>query len=300
MNNKPQTDDAWIILANNIHGFFFESLCRKHIADTNGWKIVSTNYPVSYPAPNGPFKGNESNLDIRAESYVGNTRLTLLAECKKRNLELVNWIFFPRNPYSIRDYSHSLNIIDNQLKSEPETGWKSQTSIITQNSTDAIVTEEARETRASYMNFKGKDETKTKTANDRITDAAYQVALATQAIIGEEAFYSEKMAAYSPTKLPYGRQSFIPLIITNAQLFLCTYDPTDIDVITGEIPLDKAKLSNCPYLIYEYPLPKHLQKGPQDLALAIANNNLELFTRLHIFVVNIQTLSSFLASLIGS
>jgi hypothetical protein len=88
-------------------------------------------------------------------------------------------------------------------------------------------------------------------------------------------------------------------IVTNAQLFLCTYDPADVDPGTGEIPLDKAKLTSFPYLIYEYPLPKHLQKGPQDFVEAILQNKLELFTRLHIFVVNIQALNSFLGSLIG-
>jgi hypothetical protein len=216
MNNIPQADDEWIILANNIHGFFFESLCRKSIADTSGWKIVSTNYPVSYPAPNGPFKGNESNLDIRAEAYAWDSRLNLLVECKKRNPELINWIFFPKNPYSARDYSHCINVLLNQPNAEPQSGWKSQGLINTQNSANAIVTEEARETRASYMDFKGRDDKKTKTANNSINSAAYQVALATQAIIGEETFYSERLGTYTPLpKLPYAHQLFFPTIVVS-------------------------------------------------------------------------------------
>src|SRR5438067_1186455 len=60
------TQDEWTIHALNIHGVFFERRCESLVADTPGWKVLATNYPVEFPPPNGPWRGKESSLDIWA------------------------------------------------------------------------------------------------------------------------------------------------------------------------------------------------------------------------------------------
>jgi hypothetical protein len=295
MNTKPLTDEEWIIHAINIHGFFFESICRKSIADCTGWRIVDTNYPVSFPPPNGPLKGNESTLDIRAELKTAEMLLTLLIECKKRNKNFVNWIFFPK-PRSSSDYYQPVTRqIVNTLIASSSAGWTPDLSLHQVLSMNMIAAEEARETRGSYKASNGDD--KTKTANDSITGAAYQVALATQSLVIEELGYSDALGKKSPPlEMPYKTQIFLPVVLTNAKLFTCDYNPGDIDPLTGEIPLDKARITSQPYLFYEYPLPPHLQTSPKDLATALEYGLMRMFKRLDILVVNIEELPSLLTS----
>src|SRR4051794_19913157 len=92
--SQPATEDEWIIHSINIHGVFFERWCQKKISATFPWRVKSTNYPVEYPPPNGPLRGKESALDIRAEIQLGDLLLTLTIECKKNNPDFVKWIFF--------------------------------------------------------------------------------------------------------------------------------------------------------------------------------------------------------------
>ena len=51
---------------------------------------------------------------------------------------------------------------------------------------------------------------------------------------------------------------FIPIIITNANLFLCKFNPDDIDPRSGHIVKDPEYIAKD-VLIYEYPTPKEVQ-----------------------------------------
>ncbi len=51
---------------------------------------------------------------------------------------------------------------------------------------------------------------------------------------------------------------FIPIIVTNANLFLCKFDPNDIDPESGQIKKDPQYVEKD-ILIYEYPTPKEVQ-----------------------------------------
>jgi hypothetical protein len=96
MNKEPKTQEEWTLHALNIHGIFFERLCQRLISESEGWTVRTTNYPVEFPPPNGPIRGKESALDIRAERDWPEHRITILIECKKNNTEFVNWIFFKK------------------------------------------------------------------------------------------------------------------------------------------------------------------------------------------------------------
>jgi hypothetical protein len=101
MASDPSNQDEWTVHALNIHGVFFERRCVEAVAGVSDWQVVSTNYPVEYPPPNGPWRGKESSLDIRARKLLPDSQiLDIQIECKKANPEFVNWIFFPKRSSS--------------------------------------------------------------------------------------------------------------------------------------------------------------------------------------------------------
>ncbi len=297
MGNKPATDHDWTIHSINIHGIFFERWCQKTIEDTHIWKIKSTNYPVEYPPPNGPIRGRESTLDIRAELQQNDLRLTLLIECKKNNPEFVNWIFFPKRTQPT-GRPVVLSQIENTVREAPHTGWTSQIALNWAD-TSLIVADEARETRGSYTQHHQRSD-KTKTSNAAIIDAAHQVALAHQAIVAEESKFSNALGFNgTPHPMPWKKQVFMPTIVTSAHIFTCDFDTSYVDPKTGEIPLERAALAEQAYLFLEYPLPRHLQTSPANLIDALSSDSIELFTRLHIIVVHSENLATVLRDLAG-
>ncbi len=266
-SQNPTTDHEWTIHSINIHGVFFERWCRRTIESTNEWKVVSTQYPVDFVTSGGRIRGNESDLDIRAEFNSGLQRITLLIECKKNNPDFVNWIFFP-TPESLS--SKNSSIVLSMLDYSPPESHDEHWSVHYAASNFGVkipIADDAREVRGTYQQYQKND--KTKTANASISDAAYQVALATQAIIidehnlerryelGADCIHAAKTVDSPPD---WRQQVFVPVIVTTAHLYICEFDPSAVNPSNGEIPFSKTALKEVPYLIFEYPLPRHLQR----------------------------------------
>src|SRR2546425_12038665 len=120
MATTPVSDHDWTVHSINIHGVFFERWCQKVVSETQGWSLDSTNYPVEFPSPNGPLRGKESTLDIRASRVSGDHKLWLLIECKKNNPEFINWVFFSkfRTPLD----AFNISQVENKAREAPATG----------------------------------------------------------------------------------------------------------------------------------------------------------------------------------
>jgi hypothetical protein len=186
----------------------------------------------------------------------------------------------------------------------PSNGWSTQASI--RNLTIGFkTTDDALETRGSYLEYiqNKRDPNKlTKTAKNSIEDAAYQVALAPQSILLEEELHCNTLRDHAIKQqgeaqlLPYKRQFFLPVIVTTARLFICNFDPADIVIARGELPLDKAQINQYPYLLYRYALPRSLQLAPSDLANTLLNDGLDIFRRMDILVVNSAAISTMLTA----
>lgn len=96
--------------------------------------------------------------------------------------------------------------IENFPRQLPAIGWDVKPSIRS-HPTDPNLSDEARETRGSYAQHQKGD--KTKTSNAAISDAAYQVALATKAIVDEEARFSQALGASGQLSvMPWRQQTF--------------------------------------------------------------------------------------------
>lgn len=312
----PVSEDDWIVHAVNIQGVFFERACRKMIEDTPPWRVLSANVPVEFPPPTDHSRGKESNLDIwavirHASGYDGGVRiLSLLVECKKNNPEFVKWVFFPRHVVKNqrRRVAEGNKIAVRQVAiwHAPDTpkGWQVLPNIMRRHvEYEWPVADEARETRSSYRDYKNSG-TKTKTANTAISEAAYQISLATQAVFLAESQHliaklerAETSPQIPPRSLPWVKQFFIPIIVTSAQLFTCDFNPDDIDPVSGEIPFAKAVVTERQQLLYEYPLPRHLQAMPLLPEGAKEQDDLELLNRMHILVVQSKYFPEFLQSM---
>jgi len=293
----PSSEHDWTIRAINIHGVFFERWCQKAIADSGTWSVRSTNYAVEFPPPNGPWRGRESALDIRAELRRGDRLLTLLVECKNHNPEFVNWVLFPKYPLP-KETTFAVSQVENFPREAPAQGWTVGASLKTVGLTIPVA-DEARETRGSYAAHQRGD--RTKTSNAAIAEAAHQVALAAQAIAQEERGFGSTLGSADPApRMPWRKQVFLPMVVTSARIFTCDFDPADVDPSTGEIPYAKATLNEWPYLVYEYALPRHLQLAPTDVVYALTRGSMELFARMHILVVHSGKFAEVLGDIAGA
>ncbi|MBU2632877.1 hypothetical protein KKG52_04130 [Patescibacteria group bacterium] len=291
-NISPSTDSDWAIHSLNIQGTFFERWCQE-TAKKSKWNVVSTNYPVEFPPHNGPLIGEQSSLDIYAQLAKDTILLTLLIECKKNNPEFIDWVFFA-HPDKNHPKHFSGSLIGHQLVEGQKNKWGTNSMLSPMISLDWIPTSDAWETRGNYLKYK-KDKDKTRTSNAAITQAAHQIALATKAVFNEEILNSKALSGNS--QMPYVHQIFIPTIVTTAKLFLCKFDPKDIDHKTGEVPFTKASLEEQPYLLYEYPLPVHFHSAPLDRVKVLKTGNKDFGNRMDILVVNSSHFSEFLSRL---
>ncbi len=287
-----ESDSDWTIHSLNIQGTFFERWCQETAKKSN-WNVVSTSYPVEFPPHNGPLIGEQSTLDIYAQLAKDTILLTLLVECKKNNPEFIDWVFFA-HPDTNHQKHFTGPLIGHELVKDIENKWETTAMLSPMISLDWIPTSDAWETRGNYLKYK-KDNDKTRTSNAAITQAAHQIALATTAVFNEELLNSKALS--KNVKMPYVHQIFIPTIVTTAKLFLCKFDPKDIYLKTGEIPLDKASLVEQPYLLYEYPLPVHFHSAPLDKVSILKTGNKDFGTRMDILVVNCSNFSDFLSRL---
>lgn len=287
-----KSDSDWAIHSLNIQGTFFERWCQE-TAKKSRWNVVSTNYPVEFPPHNGPLVGEQSTLDIYAQLAKDTMLLTLLIECKKNNPEFIDWVFFAHP--DINHQKHFTGSLINQKPIENEENkWETTPILSPMISLDWIPTSDAWETRGNYLKYK-KDNDKTRTSNAAIMQAAHQIALATKAVFNEELLNSKALS--TKAKMPYSHQIFIPTIVTTAKLFLCKFDPKDIDPKTGEIPFAKASLEEQPYILYEYPLPVHFHSTPLDKVSVLKTGNKDFGTRMDILVVNSSSFPDFLSRL---
>lgn len=288
--SRPITNHDWTIHSINIHGVFFERWCRSILESRGRWNRIFSNYPVAYTSKHSV---KESTLDLRAFTQVSAIRTTLLIECKKNNPDFIEWIFFPpnqqRNTNIILPSLHNVAAEANTWRASPR---------LHEFYLDIPRADEARETRGQYQNISTERRDKTKTSNSAISEAAYQIALATQAIHLEEAKFSlNESTAGQAWQMPWTLQVFLPTIVTSARLFTCEFDPVDVDAASGEIPYEKAKLNEQPYLIYQYTLPYHLQNISEKLADTLTLKDIETYLRMSIFVVHSKEFNVFLTNI---
>lgn len=85
---------------------------------------------------------------------------------------------------------------------------------------------------------------------------------------------------------------FIPIIVTNAKLFLCKFDPKDIDPELGHITKDPDYVTKD-VLIYEYPTPKEVQ-FPEPLSSSSGSEHRKHILKWQVLVMSPKGFIEFL------
>lgn len=269
-------DSEMTIHSLNIHGTFFHRKIASILYSNKHIHNVTLEYPVEYKQKSDGRRGEESRLDILAQfsDRYRENNIKLLIECKKANPDFVDWVFFPKFEGDISVDTRLLWVGAINQEDEPKfvfqhrrIGW------------NISIADEARETRGEYAGVS--KQTKTKTSNASVTEAAYQVVLAAHAIARES--YEAMTAANDVNVKP---DILIPIIVTTANLFLCQFDPDDTSLEDGQIPKEKVTLLPVSTIIYRYPIPPHAQLEIYEEPRMIQNvNNL---IRRDVLVVNSQ------------
>lgn len=258
----PTTEEEWWTHVLNIHGTPFEQLCEYHLRQSPDWTFRSSRYPVEFPPSYTPqvLQTKTSELDLWGICRSSGLTTELLVECKKNNPEFIDWIFFPaRHPTlpSLRTLGyHSSQEVGGHWAPYRETVY-----LVTP--LGIAITDDGRETKGNYQakweqsqkNGRQLPKGFTKTSNAAITDAAYQIALATQALLHQERRNQEALAAGKVYPMPNYSNVFLPLIVTTANLWTCQFPAEQVNSITGEIPFSEVQYETHPYLFYTYALP---------------------------------------------
>jgi len=296
----PTSDDDWKVHALNVHGGFFEQKVASIINDYNPKKLffITSEYPVRVAQ-------EESRLDVLgfipySINPNSGSGIYLTIECKKHNADFVDWVFFPtiQNQLFGVDYSQCAF-----LKTYPynnEFLVKTKIELSKKRYTNKPISGDSREVRGTYKDVS--NGIKTKTSNSSITEASYQVTLATHSIINEHIRLNDENIKHNQNSL-FGVYIYVPVIVTTANLYLLDYKVDDIDTLTGEIAFDKTKLNPVNWLWYEYPIPPHLQLDMEvdnsDKMTTINNlRNFDYAVRRNIMVVNSAKIEEALSWLI--
>jgi len=272
--NPPATDQEWMPHVLNIHGTPFEQLCEYHLRRSSDWTFKNSRYPVEFPPSYTPqvSQTKNSELDLWGLCRPPGLQVELLVECKKNNPEYTDWVFFPTTNLaptfpSIRALKYGL------AETHPTHPWVVRSDILYLVPPPNIpITGDGRETKGNYQakweqsqkNGKQLPKDFTKTSNAAITDAAYQIALATQALLHQERRNQEALAAGKVHPMPSWSHVFLPLIVTTANLWTCQFPAEKVNSITGEIPFSEVQYKTHPYLFYTYALPPILQFHPAE------------------------------------
>jgi hypothetical protein len=313
----PSSEEEWRTHVLNIHGTPFEHLCHDLLQESPDWTVRSSRYPVEYPPSfiaDMALQTKNSELDLWGTTTRQDfgIKIDLLVECKKNNPEYTDWVFFhPRTDLcpliqTIQFYEPRMHFRSGGVL--PPSGLWSFRRKPLPLETNIITTDDGREIKEEYQ-IKWLEAAQKKqhslaknlmkTSNTAITDAAYQIALATQAILFQETtnWNDQQKRDPQPLRLPW-RQVFLPVIVTTARLHTCYFSSTAVDVKTGNVSPDQVQYQEHPYLFFTYALPPALQYQPDDSrAKYRSDGDREQLARFPILVVQSAKFSDLLTYL---
>lgn len=239
----------------------------------------------------------ETSIDIVGRKKINEVMVTLLIESKKLNPDYVDWCFFQQK--NIRDIIHIIskspsNSYINMLFSVPGdeiyprstdltleqfTGWIPGKKPIA----DFGISLKNKEVQGEYY----------KSEKSIVDDSARQI------IEGTYGFIVESMVQELVAKTRYysscHREMFLPIVVTNANLFLCHIHSDDIDPKTGQVT-STPDYERIESVIYECAAPKNVQ-FPGILSSINDTQNRIYVTKWDVLIMTPNAFSEFLDSL---
>jgi len=303
MTEKPSSIHDWTVHVLNIQGSIFERWVANAVRGARDeWKLVATQFAVEFPEPNGPIRGRESVLDVRAsfqrlEPYSPNAiRLNAFIECKKNNPDFIDWVFFEADASDTKAKRIWIQEVRADVGTDALTNYQGAKVFIHPLESVGPVTDDGYETKGTYD--VPTERKNTKTSTEAISNACHQVALATQGILAEEQRFMKMRAKLGSAKIPYFSETFLPLIVTTANLKTVSFDPASVDPASGTVAFDAVSLKDAKWLSYLYPLPRHLQFAFEDTLTEIDNDSLYRLAKLPIIIIQGSAFEEFLQDVV--
>lgn len=232
--------DAYRMHALNADGIFFQERVSKIFKDSN-LSYHTSEYGVSTENHLGSSLYRESRLDLWFRYSTNSCLFNILAECKKADPLLKEWIFIKDN-----DFHTNLLRVD-YCRRGKNSSWSSGRFQAIFECNYALSGKELK------GNWDKKGKADWKTATTRIDEACDQISIANYSIRYEYV----KMSEATPTT--GGSPHFlIPIIVTNASLFLCELNQSK-ESHQSEIELNEASFKQINSVVIRHPLSPHLR-----------------------------------------
>ena len=102
--------------------------------------------------------------------------------------------------------------------------------------------------------------------------------------------------AFSIPKEFSGQKLYMPIIVTNAKLMVCSFVPNDVNLATGELRLEQAQFESVPYIRFHKGLKTSVlgSKVQAGLIHRLELNEVNTEKERTVFVVNAENLFEFL------
>lgn len=228
----------------------------------------------------------ELSLDVYCGKTFDFVNVRLVIEVKKRNPDYVDWCFL-----QLEKNASNMQIITKQLKNEGNTTlfhippsrkysndiWIQhrtfpEIGFLTNKISDFAIALKSRNLDRNYF----------KSEKTEVDKPAIQILKGLFGTIIEDVQHQ----VISGTGYENKPTLFIPIVITNANLFLVEADPKDIDSKTGTITKD-PEYTPIDSIIYEYPTPNAIQY-PEPLHSQQTSYTRRIILKSHVLVVNPQ------------
>jgi hypothetical protein len=197
----------------NASGYFFQDRLREEIDQANGqhgWRVAAEEHRWCGE------DGQEGFIDLVLE----NSNLRIVVEAKRTRD--ASWVFLVPQDSSGCSVVRSRCLWTYRSQGEPpKLGWR-----------DASVLPTSPEARFCVIRGQG----------DR--DQPMLERLGGILLRSTESLAEEEIRIGSPPQFGAGVRIYFPMIVTNAQMYVCFYDPKSVDLATGELPEGKFQELN--------------------------------------------------------
>lgn len=225
------------------HGFLFQKRCLEEVRSLGGrYRLESEEYPVSI----GPI---ETVIDFVLR-MLDTGRTYVVFECKRAHPDYVFWVFSTSSLMSAQQQQQFLLTKVGHLLHPPRR--------------TVVQTHEAYILGGNQPNFvdMGLEVSRSKPTKGKSgrTESIYSAC--NQVLTGVGGLACERKKRMNPNLLQ--TYFYVPVVVTSAELFVTRYNAADVDLKTGNIPLEMANTQPVDWVIYDFPVPEPLQVTPRE------------------------------------
>lgn len=240
--NKAGDIHETAVKALEEHGFLFQKRCLDEVRSLGGrYRVESEEYPVSI--------GPEHTVIDFVLRMLDTGRTYVVFECKRAHPDYVFWVF-PASSLTLAPRQQFLMTTVRHLVHAPRKA--------------VVQTHECHIFGGDppYFVDMGLEVSRAKPTKGKSGRTENIYAACTQVLTGVGGLAYEQKKRMDPNAAQ--TYFYIPVAITSAELFVTTYSAIDVDLKTGNIPLEKAHTQAVDWVVYDFPVPEPLQVTPRE------------------------------------